>query len=109
MLSLLKFLIKWFLITFVILTLGNWIRWNGESLSDRARSVMAPYEKSHLLDDAKKWAKGLTQDAKQGVQAKWSSPWISQTHSKPEGSNPSERQKLRTLIRELSSTDSDKD
>ncbi len=106
MLSLLKFTIKWAVLSLLILTLGNWVHWNGRTLSEIVKTTMAPFENKHLLETAQKWGEGLTRDAKQGLQNKLSSSSSQMTSTPMEQEVPrSERQKLRTLIRELSSSD----
>ncbi len=109
MLSLIKFIVKWSLISFIILTLGNWAQWNGRSFSEIVRLTMAPIEKSNFITDAQQWVKSLTRDARKGFQNRLEIPSLSQAKTPIEESLPSERQRLKTLIRELSSSDTDKD
>ncbi len=109
MLSLIKFIVKWSLISFITLTLGNWVQWNGRSLSEIVRITMTPIEKSNFTTDVQQWAKGLTRDARKGFQSRLEISSLPQAKVRIEESLPSERQRLRTLIRELSSSDTDKD
>ena len=86
------FFFKFLILTAVILILGNWLQWRGRTLSDQVKTSMAHAEKSELLLGARKWADGLTQDARKGLE------------KQSEDILPSERQKLKALIRELNNS-----
>jgi hypothetical protein len=105
-----RFSIKWFMLSLFILTMGNWLHWNGRSISEIVKITMAPLENHQFLASAQKWAGSLTQDAKKGILNKVNeSVQSAGIATKEEEASPSERQKLKTLIRELSSSEADKE
>ncbi len=122
MLSLLKFSIKWSILSLFILTLGNWIHWGNASISEIVKTTMAPLENSHTFEAAQKWAASLTRDARRGLQNKVrlslesTGPSTASTNgaqptlnSVDEKAPPSERQKLQGLSNEISSADAAKE
>jgi hypothetical protein len=97
MLKLMGFLLKWLAISAIILTLGNWLQWDGQTLADRVKTGTDHLPKYDVLKILQGWAESLTRDAKKGIQNKINSSSLS-LH---EEISLSERQKLKTLIREL--------
>lgn len=92
-------LIKLCLFSLGVLALGNWIRWNGRTISDQVRIGMAHAEKSNIFESFKTWTETVTRDARQGALKK---PKFNSAYS-DEGITSSERQKLKALIKELNS------
>src|SRR5277367_1749199 len=85
----------------IVLALGNWIHWRGKTISDQVQVNLSHAEQmtGQAAENAKTWvvekkkqAENALGDAKQ------------KTEDVPEHIAPSERQKLRALIRELNGT-----
>jgi hypothetical protein len=92
------FLIKLLAFSTLILMLGNWLRWDGKTVSDQVRLHMAHADESGLVSTMRDWAEQVTHDARKGFQKKLTH--VSATEEIPS----SERQKLKALIRELNSS-----
>ncbi len=92
----------------LVLILGNWIHWDGKTISDQIKLTMNHPETSHILGNVKSWATKLTQDARKGIGKKLQSPSkrIDDSTTKEEFS-ASEKQKLKALMRELNSSSAD--
>lgn len=98
MLKLIGLVLKLALFSFFVLVLGNWVRWDGKTISDQVKLRMSHADEYEIIGSVKTWADQLTQDAKQGFHKK-----IDRVAAQEEIS-PSERQKLKALIRELNSS-----
>ncbi len=101
MLRTIGFSLKIALLSTLVLILGNWVRWDGKTISDQVKLKMAHAERTHLLGTMRGWAEKLTQDARKGIQRK--AEQITGAPPQDEISS-SERQKLKALIRELNSS-----
>lgn len=98
MLRMLGFCLKFAIFSLAVLILGNWLRWDGKTLSDQIKWRMSHAEESAIFGSVKNWTKQLTTDAKKGLQKKID-------HISIEEEIPSsEKQKLKALIRELNSS-----
>jgi hypothetical protein len=99
MLKALGFCIKVILFSILVLVLGNWVQWNGRTLSDQVRLSMAHTEDTNFIETVHGWAERITHDARKGHLKKpdYASPVSEEISS-------SERQKLKALIRELNSS-----
>ncbi len=97
MLKAIGWLVKLAVFSVVILVLGNWLRWDGKTVSDQIRTHLSQAERSDTVSSVRKWAGSLVEDARRGT-SRLSNP--DQFASKEE-IKASERQKLRALIREL--------
>ena len=95
MLKLLGLFIKLALFAVFVLVLGNWLQWRGKSISDQVKLGMSHAEHTQTFSQIKKWATTVSHEAQLGFQKR-----ESETSSK-EDIPDSERQKLRSLIREL--------
>jgi hypothetical protein len=126
MLKAIGFVFKCTLFAVVVLILGNWVKWDGHTASERvtrwihqARSNRTVGEVAEKVgDQTRRWARGLTSDAKAGAQSRVPESQRDQSTlsqagpqrdgrtdpAKTESISPSERQKLRALIRELNSS-----
>jgi len=105
MLKAIGYLIKLTVFSVLVLVLGNWLRWDGKSISDQIKTRMAHAEKENILntvqDTVRGWAEKVTHDARKGYRKKLEQP----TAIAPqEEISSSERQKLKALIRELNSS-----
>jgi hypothetical protein len=97
MLRAIAFCIKMILFSVFILVLGNWLRWDGKTISDQVKFRMAHTEPTRLVNTVRGWAEQLTQDARKGVQRK-----LDQSQADEDEEIPSsEKQKLKALIQEL--------
>ena len=100
----------------VILVLGNWIRWDGKTVSDHVRSQMSHAEKADLTGKVKEWADEAVEKGKRAVTGARAEEKPRQDKPRAQARNggkkrsedifQSERQKLRDLIRELNSFES---
>jgi hypothetical protein len=77
-----------------ILVLGHYLTWEGKTLSDQVRLQLSHAERSPVAARVKKWTNGLMNDAVSGSKSQ-------KSQKDGEEVPPSERQKLRALIREL--------
>jgi hypothetical protein len=98
MLKIFGLLVKISVFSLIVLVLGNWLRWDGKTISDQVRLKMSHAEESGVFDHFKSWTESLTSDAKRGFRKK-----ISEA-SMDEEIPSSEKQKLKALIRELNSS-----
>jgi polyisoprenoid-binding protein YceI len=111
MLKLFGFAFKLALFSVVVLILGNKVHWKGRSLAEQVNAQMAHAEKSEIAGQMKNWAGSLSTEARDVVRTTaakaTSATEISRSASGVSESGisekipPSERQKLRALIREL--------
>jgi len=110
MLRLIGFMIKVCVFSIVVLLLGNVIHWRGRTLSDQVRTSMSQVERAveHRIDPStantvKHWSKKLNFDsaAKPGSKPEKIKVASDAQEEGPDMIPPSERQKLRALIREL--------
>ena len=90
------FLIKISLFSLLVLILGNWIRWNGVTISDQIKFQMAHAEKSAVWMNITQWSENMVHDARDGFKKK---PQLRSTELEDHPS--SERRKLKALIQEL--------
>lgn len=126
MLRAIGFVLKCTLFAAVVLVLGNWIRWDGHTASERVTRWIHQAQRNQTVgevaekvsDQTRRWARGITTDARSGAQARGTEPTRDQSPSsqaapqrdgrldpaKTESISPTERQKLRALIRELNSS-----
>lgn len=109
MLKTLLFLIKLVFFSVAVLALGNWLRWDGKTISDQVKVGMSHAEDAHFFSDLQEWAKKVTDDARKGFQSKSKirskSPGILIPSSNAEEDiSSTERQKLKALIRELNTS-----
>lgn len=93
----------------IVLALGNWIHWRGRTISDQVKTNISHAEQltGEMTENAKTWvvekkrqAENALVDAKESAQDSIKE----KTQDAPERIAPSERQKLRALIRELNGT-----
>jgi hypothetical protein len=103
MLKALGFCVKVTLFSLLVLILGNWLRWDGKTISDQVRLRMSHAERSNVLGAVRGWAEKITHDARKGIQKKLDQTTTS-TEEEEEEIPSSERQKLKALIRELNSS-----
>lgn len=99
MLKLVGFCLRVLIFSIAILVLGNWLRWDGKTLSDQIKHQMSHAESSRFAGAVRDWAEKVTHDTRSSLPK-------SLDHSDPEEEDisPSERQKLKALIRELNSS-----
>ena len=125
-------LIKFAIFSIAVLILGNYVRWDGKTVSDQIQTRVSHAENSDMAAKIKIWSKELIEDAKKApthstsqVYSKKQSRAVTatagaSTHAASTTSSvsqavsneiqnpseeipPTERQKLRALIRELNS------
>src|SRR5690348_13926235 len=96
MLKLLGFMIKLALFSLIVLALGNWIEWDGKTISDQIKVQMSHPAKKGMIHDIQGWAEKLTSDAREVFQKK-----LANESTATEDITPSEREKLRSLIHDL--------
>lgn len=122
MINAMGWLIKVTLFSIVILVLGNWIHWNGKTVSDQVKTQISHAERSDIATSLRRWTGNVTQDvrtqSRKTAHRKEPSPEASLEGSgdatgrpsdevKPMEKIPSsERQKLRALIQELNTSTS---
>ena len=85
----------------IVLALGNWIHWRGRTISDQVKVNISHAEQltGEVADNAKTWVEEKKKQAENALgEAK------EKAQEAPEHIAPSERQKLRALIRELNGT-----
>jgi len=98
MLKLIALFLKLALFSLFVLVLGNWVRWDGKTISDQVKLKMSHADEADIIGSVRDWADRLTHDAKHGFQKKMDRVTAQEEIS------PSERQKLKALIRELNSS-----
>ena len=101
MLKLVGFFFKLATFAALILVLGNWIEWDGKTISDQVRLKMSHAERSPAISSIRHWAEKITHDAHKGIQRKLDHTTDNSRSTEEEEILPSERQKLKALIREL--------
>jgi hypothetical protein len=70
MLSAIGFLFKFALFSVAILVMGNWVQWDGETLSERVQAQLSHAERSDVAAQLRGWTKKITDDARGGVDKK---------------------------------------
>ena len=126
MLRAIGFFLKCTLFAAVVLVLGNWIRWEGYTASERVTRWIHQAQRNQTVgevaekvgDQTRRWARGITTDARSAAQARGPESTKDQSPSsqaapqrdsrldpaRTESISPTERQKLRALILELNSS-----
>ncbi|MFL5813576.1 MAG: hypothetical protein ACJ763_08360 [Bdellovibrionia bacterium] len=119
-------LVKITLFSIFILVLGNWIQWNGRSVSDQVKTQISHAERSDFANSIRRWTGNVAHDVRNGAAHKSvrhkneSRPKevasqetsSEETNEAPADVQPmekihsSERQKLRALIQELNTSTS---
>jgi hypothetical protein len=124
-------LVKITLFSILILVLGNWIQWNGKSVSDQVKTQISHAERSNIATSIRRWTGNVTQDMRNGATRKGAhhkvetrakevsyqetedagtsteSSQLASGEAKPmEKIQSSERQKLRALMQELNTSTS---
>ena len=89
MLRLIGFITKITIFSLFVLVLGNWIRWDGKTISDQIKVKMSHADELGLMDHFRTWTERITTDARKGFQKK------NEHSSHPEEIPSSERQKLK--------------
>ena len=112
------YVIKASLFTLLILVLGNWVRWDGRTISDHVKSTMAavtrgekpsrtekPVAKSidHAMDKTMTKIRSWKDRISTGENETSSSAKSGRSTAEIDRISPNERQKLRSLIQELNS------
>ena len=99
MLKFFGFVLKLGALSLIVLILGNLIHWKGRTISDQVKSQMSQAQRLELVGQVKHWSNKVVHDANVGG----SSIGNSRVRANRESQEilPSERQKLRQLIREL--------
>ncbi len=119
MINAMGWLIKITLFSLLILFLGNWIHWNGKTVSDQVKTQIAHAERSDIATSIRKWTGNVTHDVRHQARkpARHASPETSDDTASYKSGEPaevtpmekipsSERQKLRALIQELNTSTS---
>ena len=104
MLKFFGFCVRKILFSILVLILGSTVHWDGRTISEQVRLLVASTERSEWMDTARGWAKRVTVDAQKGVQKK--PDLIPTPHRASDALEipSSEKQKLRALIRELNTS-----
>lgn len=99
MFKLIFFLIKLILLAVLILILGNWLKWDGKTLSDHIKIKMSQTESSQWIYSVRQWSEHLLQDAKAGGDKKKDHISRFQSTTSPEERiSASEKKTLKMLI-----------
>src|SRR5262245_11046742 len=94
------FVFKVAIFSLAVLILGNWIKWDGLTLSDQVKTHLSHAESTvPYYEKLKDWAGDLVDDARAGAVKRKSTK-----NREDQEIKASERQKLRALIRELNSS-----
>jgi len=113
MLSLFKWFLKTAIFTFIVLIASALIKWNGKTLSQHIQAGLQKSQKSGIIQQSSAWSGQVIKDAQQSIgmtkanndQIKTSSAATAQTQTKAKSAPPeiaeTERDKLRSLIKEL--------
>jgi hypothetical protein len=125
MLKLLGFLAKTAVFSLLVLALGSWVRWDGRTISDRMKTQINQAERSNAADEIRAWTHHLGRRAQdtlrdgfgRAVPRRWRSSraaspaYTDRIETRASAENtapppseqiaPTERQKLRALIRDL--------
>ena len=94
----------------LVLVLGNYFKWGGKTVSDQVKTQMAKAESLEVpsaVAHVQGWASGLISDAGQGSRKNGSVLRKVEKEQRPEEGTDipsSERQKLKTLIRDLNTS-----
>src|SRR4051794_25961438 len=108
MFKLIGFCIRFLLLSGLILVLGNWVEWDGKTISDQVKVGMSHAEEYPVFTNFRDWATKITTDAQKGMKHKLKSGLKTETSpSEQEEISSTERQKLRALIRELNTSHTD--
>jgi hypothetical protein len=113
-------MIKLTLFSILVLVLGNYVHWNGKSVSDQVKTQLAHAERSQFAGSIRRWTGNVTRDAKRGAHLQKAAVLGGEENRKrsegrtsmrseerpQEKIQASERQKLRALIQELNTTKS---
>jgi hypothetical protein len=114
-------LIKITLFSILILVLGNWIHWNGRTVSDQVKTQISHAERSGLASSIRRWTNNVAQDVRSEGHEEARKTIRHKSENRPKEMEPaeasddvkpmekipsSERQKLRALIQELNTTTS---
>ena len=96
-------ILRFGILALIILDLGNLIQWRGKTISDQVKTHMSHAERSPLLGEVKTWSGKVLRDSENGIRKNLKNIEMKNASSASEGDEipPSERQKLRALIREL--------
>ena len=102
-------LLKLCVLSVVILVIGNWVRWDGKTVSDQIKTHLSHAERAGVTVKVKNWAADMIQDAHEGaVSAKKAVSRVSSTKKSEtkdtyeiEEIPTSERQKLHALMGDL--------
>ena len=83
----------------IVLALGNWVHWRGKTISDQVKTNLSHAEQitGEAAENAKTWVEEKKREALGDYKK------VAKENA-PEHIAPSERQKLRALIRELNAT-----
>ncbi len=90
MFRLIGFIVKTTLFALIVLILGQLLSWNGKSVSDQIKTQLSQAEHTEVVQNIKGWTQKLTLPK-------------NKTRLRQESISISERQKLKSLIRELNS------
>ena len=108
MLKAIGYVLKLSLFAIAVLMLGNWVRWDGRTISDQVRLKMSSASREVPVGVAK--LKNWGDHVSSGVAGGKSKRTASASHSNPVSAahtsdriSPAERDKLRSLIQELNS------
>jgi hypothetical protein len=113
MFDLIKTVLKWSLVTAVVLVIGHWVEWKGSSLSQHAKGVSDVIKTE--ASSAREWVKDqeipekveekaeeFLERVNQGVPSEASAPiQKAKPDTGTDSIEASEREKLRSLIRDL--------
>ena len=106
MLNAMGSLVRHTLFAIAILIAGQWVEWEGHTLSSHVNHALQHAMNSNIMDRMKDWSRQLTQDAQVGASKIIRKDQIQSRSSAPqreagEDISSSERKKLRELIQEL--------
>ena len=101
MLNAIKSMIKILFFSIIVLVIGNWIHWNGRTVSDQIKVQMSNAERSDVFHRFQSWSKTLADDAKKRIHPQNKSNLKSSDSLNIDEIPPTEREKLRALIRDL--------
>ncbi|OFZ18364.1 MAG: hypothetical protein A2X94_12510 [Bdellovibrionales bacterium GWB1_55_8] len=106
MLKLIGLGIKLTVLGTIFLVLGNVLEWRGKTISDQVKVQIAQAERSQLFHRVRKISSELSEDSRLGQKQahKFGRKNNSGVRSTEEDIPVSERQKLKSLIRELNSS-----
>lgn len=64
MINAMGWLVKITLFSILILVLGNWIHWNGRTVSDQVKTQLSHAERSDFASSIRRWTGNVTQDVR---------------------------------------------